>query len=726
MTSPVSSTSGTSSTAQPPASSPPATPQSLLAAAQKAAQTAAQSIISGSGIGSSLNLPGLLASLMTVQSVPLLALQAQAAGVQTQISAFGTLSSAFSSFETTVSALTLSSTFQTLQAATSDQNVASASVSPSATSGSFDVNVSTLATSTTLATQGQQSTSAAIGTGAPTAVTITLGTLSSSTPPTFIPNGGQSNNTITIDSSNDSLQGIAQAIKADPSLGVTAKVINNGSGSPFQLEITSNQTGANQVIQITTAGAGGGAGDPTISNLLNFDPTTFNPSSPSTTGMTADSLGSNAFFTINGSNFQSASNTVDSSFPGLALTLFGKGETTITVGQATAGLQQQILGFVQAYNALQSAIAPLNTFNASNPQADGPLIGNSTLSLLTNQLQSIVSSSVPGLSDIRQLADIGITLDPSTGDLALNSSTLSSALASNPTSLQGLFDSQFTASDPNALALGPANGTSPQSGTFPVTVTHAATQGSVTSSVTAATVPTTATSLQVKLDGADSQQINIGAGPFATMADYAAALQSAINSNSTFQANGESVAVSVNASNQLVVTSATFGHTSSVEISGADATTLFGSSDNVGQFGTDIQGTIGGVTATGSGQILTASSGTAAQGLQVQLAGSQTGSRGTISFSLGIVTQMLTTMENATDVQGQNGATSNGAITNAVNTLNQQITSIDQQETATQAFINSVAAINQAEFTQLQTTLAKMATTQSFLQQTFNPTSSNN
>lgn len=52
--------------------------------------------------------------------------------------------------------------------------------------------------------------------------------------------------------------------------------------------------------------------------------------------------------------------------------------------------------------------------------------------------------------------------------------------------------------------------------------------------------------------------------------------------------------------------------------------------------GLDVQGTIGGQAATGSGQLLTAATGTAAEGLLIRYEGTTTGAVGTMTFSRGI------------------------------------------------------------------------------------------
>lgn len=704
------STTGTSSTTKTPTAS------QILASAQAAAAAAAQTIISGSGIGSSMNLASLMSGLMSVESVPLLQLQAQEAGVNAQVSAFGTLANAMSTFQDAISNLTFASSFQTLAAASSDQTVASVALNAGAVAGSYSVNVTQLAQSQSLLATGMASTSTPIGTGATTTLNITFGTTTAGTPPTFSPTSGQTVVPIKIDSSDNTLEGIRSAINA-ANVGVTASIVNDGSGTPYRIALTSTATGQTQSFSVAVAGAGGtGSGDATLTSMFTYDPTNASAST-----MTQTSVAQNAKLTVNSTPISSTTNTVDNQFPGLAIDLTGTGSTTLTVGNATSNLETLVDNFVTAYNAMQTAIQPLTAFDSSDSSNNGPLIGDSTVQQLTSQVQSIVSSVVGGTSKYQQLADIGITLDPTTGQLQLDSTTLESALSTQPSALQALFAVQETATDPLVTA-GTVSGSSPTSGTYAVNVTAAATQGVLTGTATP-TVPTAATQLSINLNGTFAS-ITVPAGSYATMSDYAAALQAQINGNSAFTAAGYGVNVSVNSTGNLVVQSTAYGKTSNVTITGTDATTLFGSATNTGTAGTDIVGTIGGYPATGSGQTLTATGNTPTSGITATVLGTQIGSRGTVSYSSGIAQQLTTVMTDAVAVQGSGGATINGSITGAVNTLKDQISQIQTQESNQQAYIDTVSQNYQVEFTALQTTLASMSSIKSYLQQIFNPTTS--
>ena len=72
---------------------------------------------------------------------------------------------------------------------------------------------------------------------------------------------GSGTKSITIDSTNNTLAGIRDAINA-AGMGVTATIVNDGSGTPYRLSLTSTSSGASNSLKITTSG-----GDAAIDSL---------------------------------------------------------------------------------------------------------------------------------------------------------------------------------------------------------------------------------------------------------------------------------------------------------------------------------------------------------------------------------------------------------------------------------------------------------------------------
>ncbi|MBS0311587.1 MAG: flagellar hook protein, partial [Proteobacteria bacterium] len=163
-----------------------------------------------------LDVPTLVSQLMAVERRPIDTLNTQITSYQTKISSFGTLSGLVSSFQT--AAQNLGTTLQKLAATPSDPSVFSATAGSTAVPGNYTVEVSKLAQSQSLVAAGQASSTAAIGNGTATTVTFDFGTIGGGTLTNGVYSGaaftsnGNGTASITIDSTNNTLEGIRDAI----------------------------------------------------------------------------------------------------------------------------------------------------------------------------------------------------------------------------------------------------------------------------------------------------------------------------------------------------------------------------------------------------------------------------------------------------------------------------------------------------------------------------------
>lgn len=145
----------------------------------------------------------------------------------------------------------LNGVFQKKIATSSNEDLLTATATSSAAVGSHSFRVTSLAQPAQIASQGFDSADSL----------ITQGTLQ-------IRVGDGAAATITIDASNNTLQGLADAINAADG-DVTATIVNDGSGTltqPFRLLLTANKSGAANTIQVTDglAADGGGAFKPVL------------------------------------------------------------------------------------------------------------------------------------------------------------------------------------------------------------------------------------------------------------------------------------------------------------------------------------------------------------------------------------------------------------------------------------------------------------------------------
>jgi flagellar hook-associated protein 2 len=378
-----------------------------------------------------LDVPTLVSQLMAVERRPIDRLNDRIASTESRISSFGTLSSLVSSFQT--AAKSLNTALQKLAAVPSDSGVVSATAGSTAVPGTYTVNVSQLAQSQNLIAAGQTSRTAAIGDGTPTTLSFDFGAISGGTLANGVysgasfASGGSGTTSIVIDGSNNTLEGIRDAINA-ANMGVSATIVNDGSGTPYRLALTSVDSGVGNSLKITTSG-----GDGAIDSLLAYDPA-------GAQNLTQTLAAQNAQFTVNGIAITSASNTVGEAIQGVTLTLKSTTATptSLAVARDTAAINTAATGFVEAHNALASQIKSRSAYGTDTTEG-GSLAGDGSLRLMQDQLRGIFNTPASG-GTLTALAQVGIAFQKD-GSLLLDSSKLESAMATDFSDVTHLFSS---------------------------------------------------------------------------------------------------------------------------------------------------------------------------------------------------------------------------------------------------------------------------------------------
>jgi len=545
-----------------------------------------------------------------------------------------------------------------------------------------------------------------IGGNNPAAAGLTAGSAGSYLGAGFTQDGNQPSGTVTLDTKDQTLQGIRDAINK-ANVGVTATIVSDGSDNPYHLVITSNKTGAKSSMKISVDGADGGPVNAGIASLLGYDPN-------GAQGLTQTSGAQDTKLTMNGIAVTSASTTVDDVVQGVSMDLSSTGTTTLTVGQDTGSVTTAINGFVKAYNDLNSTIAKLTAYDPST-KSGGVLQGDSAVRAIQTQLRRALGASVAGLdSNMTNLTQVGITFAQD-GSLKADSTKLSAAIASNFSDIAGLFAAAGAASDGGITYN--KSGTATQPGEYAVNITHMATQGTLTSanalsgSTTIASNTTWTVTLNQTDPATDSkvQNIKIPAGTY-TNDQLSSMLRAAINGNSTFSSAGDNVETSLDATGHLSLSSSKYGETSNISIAsvtGTPVSDIFGGATPA--VGTDVEGTIGGVAATGNGQVLTAADGSKAAGIQLTVTSGDVGDRGTVSFSQGYA-YALTSL--AATFTGKNSL-----LASKTDGLNASIKAVADQRDRFSQHLTQVEAMYRAQFTSLDTMIQSMQSTQSYLTQ---------
>ncbi|MDO8702252.1 MAG: flagellar filament capping protein FliD [Undibacterium sp.] len=657
--------------------------------------------IQSTGIGSNLDVNSLITKLMAVESQPLTTLAKKESSYQAKLSAYGSLNSALSSFQSSLSSLSAASTFQSFSATSSDTAIASATATSIAVAGTYNLNVTKLAQAQSISTPGQVSSTATIGSGTST-VTFQFGTISGGsatngiyTGSTFTQDATQATGTITIDSSNNSLQGIRDAINT-AKMGVSASIVGDGSATPYHLVLTSAKTGATSSMQISVTG------DAVLGSLLNYNPQGTQNLSEATTGQSAA-------LTINGIAINSVTNSVSAAIGGVSINLNKIGTSTLTLAANTTAVQASVNAFVKAYNDLNTSIAGLTSYNPTTKKG-GLLLGDPTTQNIQNQVRKTLATAVNGLGgDLTTLSSIGVAFQKD-GSLAADNTKLQTALTSKFSEVGGLFASIGKASDSLISVVSSTPAT--QAGAYDVEITSLATQGKLTGDTNlnlANTVIDPATTLNVILDGTSSA-VSLPAGSY-TATQLASMMQSAINGTSAFSALGAAISASIDANGFLVLQSSKYGSSSNIALAdatGTTAATLAGTS-LAGTAGANVAGTFGGNSAIGEGQFLTGGTGTAADGLKVLVSGGIIGARGTINFSVGYASQLSKMI---TNFQG-----TGGTLVGSTSNIDRSIKDIAKQKEILNSRLFDTEARYRKQFIALDSTLSSLTNTSTFLTQ---------
>jgi len=421
-----------------------------------------------------------------------------------------------------------------------------------------------------------------------------------------------------------------------------------------------------------------------------------------------------AAFELNGAPITRLSNTVDDAIPGLVITLSATNENapaSLVVANDTDAVVDKVADFIEKFNALQTLVNDNSEFDPSGAAENGVLLGDSTTRTIMNQVRRALGTPVTGLegANVRSFAEIGISTDYKTGLLTLNESDLKSKLASDPEDVAALFSDQGRTTDGQVTFETASINTTP--GTYAIDVTTAATRGELSGTVSlgaSTTIDSNNDTFTIDIDGTSSATISLTAGSY-TQTQLAAEIQSQINADTTLAAAGKSVTVSLDGTNQLVINSDIYGASSKVEITSVDTNTVaqLGLSIAAGTDGIDIVGTINGVAATGSGQVLTAASGDDSEGIRVTVAGAATGDRGSVTYIEGVAEQLVDMITGFISIDG--------SLSVKNETLGKQLALITQERADLTERIETLTARLARQFTAADIIISQLNSTQDFI-----------
>jgi flagellar hook-associated protein 2 len=370
------------------------------------------------GLASGLNTDQIIQEEMSIYEQPVTNLQNQQNGLNAQNTALTNLQTELQTLQSDAFALGDPSLFANQQTVTSTD---ASLVSASATSGSGAV------------VGGYQ---------------VAVSNLATSAQRTFTFTSPTAADTVTIDGKTVSL-----------AAGASAQDFANAvNGSNTDVWATVNQSGG-VVLSDRSTGAQG-------SGYITVSDTTGSLSEQTSLA----NAGSNASLTVNGTAVSSASNTVTNAIAGVSLSLSGVtpagSPVTVNVSPpapSASNVSSAVNTFITEYNKV---IGDVQTQLSTAPSSSDPTVGTlyedpqlqGLLMSMRSMMYTSVQSSPTGTPPIASMLDIGVSTGATTGNgavsqsalsgvLQLNSSTLTSAMQSNPLGVQQMmvaFSAQFS------------------------------------------------------------------------------------------------------------------------------------------------------------------------------------------------------------------------------------------------------------------------------------------
>lgn len=366
---------------------------------------------------SGLPLDSLLTSLQNNENLALRAIQSRQTAAQAKLSAYGKLQAAVSAFQVAAQAVANSDSYGAITS-TAGSDAISATATSAAIPGQYAIQVDQLATSQTLVYDGLADRTTAIGTGG----TLNITTADGKT------------HTLDLTGQDTSLDGLVKAINASADIGVSATIVNDGGASPYRLLLTSRATGTQAAatqIDVT--------GNSNLQAFLGTSITTGASGSTSSNPAIQVQGAQDASLSVNGIAITSQTNTVSNVIDGVTLTLnkTTASATSLSLSRNNDVAKKAITNFVSAYNTLQSTVKSLTAYDVDS-RASSALTGDSVARSVQTRMQGALSGAIDSTTGTT-LASIGVTTDPSTGQLQIDQTKLDKALSDNMNGVKSLF-----------------------------------------------------------------------------------------------------------------------------------------------------------------------------------------------------------------------------------------------------------------------------------------------
>ncbi|MFT5048636.1 MAG: flagellar hook-associated protein 2 [Chlamydiales bacterium] len=363
--------------------------------------------ISFSGLASGLNTTAIIAQLVSIERIPINALEAEQQEARSKISLIDDFGGLVRELQDKAEVLSKSSSFFAFTTSTSHDNITNVSVTGSPVAGSHSVTVNSTAAVDRWALDGvaDSTTDLASADGQ---------TLS------FDVNGNSYS--VSVTAADSSLTEVLDAVEAAVGTDVNASIVNSGTvESPsYQLVLASGSSGvAYKITNLTTDIAGLNA---TATNIT---------------------VGSDAEAVIDGLTVIRSNNDFSGVIEGLGLDLIASSATemTITVDADRDLVRSQIDEFISSFNAVVKFTNDQNKYTEAEG-AGGLLIGDGLLRSVRRDLSSAldvpIATVLADTEGYSTLSLVGIR-QLSNGSLEIDETIFDAKMEENIEALSGLF-----------------------------------------------------------------------------------------------------------------------------------------------------------------------------------------------------------------------------------------------------------------------------------------------
>lgn len=503
---------------------------------------------------------------------------------------------------------------------------------------------------------------------------------------------------------NGSLASVVSAINA-ANVGVSATALQVGTNQ-YALEITSTTTG--------------------VAGAATIDTQAFSASSlgaMQTTTAAQDAIVSVGG--VGGRQVTSSSNQVTGLLPGVSVDLAQVSLTPVTLSVSADGtaVAAQVSSLVDAANKILSTIATDTAYNPST-STTGPLNGQTSLGALAQKVLAIVGGAIGASaagSDGTPGESAGLALT-SSGTITFNKNAFITAYDANPTAVQSMFTEGGTFSPSSTTyagqvsVAGASDATTP--GSYAVSISHSATQAlDLGSTVFSSTTST--------LASAETYTITSGTASATYSASAGESMASVVSGmNNALATAGIAASASLAGSSgayQFQLSSADYGSGANFAVSASGTDQLGLTTAGTSFTGSDVVGTINGLAATGSGQMLSLANGAnPANGLVLRVATpgiTSLTALGTVNYAPGLAQGLANAAQQMTLAPG-------GELPSTLSGLNSTLSNVKNEIALQQQLVATQKAMLTKEFSNMEAVLVQLNSESKFLSSSSNTSTS--